>query len=327
MSDMRVIGIDFTSRPTQRKPLTCLHAMLKGRVLHIEAGALERWSTFTQFEAALQRPGPWIAGIDFPFGQSRTFIENAGWPRDWAGYVAYVGSVSRESFRDELQRYSMDRPYGDKLHQRTTDVGTSAISPQKLNFTPVGYMFFEGARRLLRSEVTIPALQSGDPLRIVVEAYPGVLARHLIGRSSYKTDNKNQKFPEHRDWRRTMLDRILTGGLEPLYGLRVHASKHLDDLLNDPSGDEIDSLLCAIQAAWAWTMKDRNYGAPAGADARLEGWIADPIANPPDREREARVGSLFGAHRGSVLVREGVDLTVPVFDELTEAETGRELEH
>src|ERR1700733_9726108 len=128
---MKVIGIDFTSRPNRRKPLTCLEGALEGRVLHIAPGALERWSTFEQFEGALQKPGPWIAGIDFPFGQSRTFVENAGWPRDWAGYVAYVGTLTRESFRDELQRYCADRPYGDKLHRRATDARTSAISPQK----------------------------------------------------------------------------------------------------------------------------------------------------------------------------------------------------
>ena len=29
-------------------------------------------------------------------------------------------------------------------------------------------------------------------------------------------------------------------------------------------------------------------------------------------ERDARVGSLFGAHKGSVIVREGVDLTIPI---------------
>ena len=45
------------------------------------------------------------------------------------------------------------------------------------------------------------------------------------------------------------------------------------------------------------------------------------------RDQDARVGSLFGLHPGSVTVREGVDLTEPVFDELTDAETGRELEH
>jgi hypothetical protein len=43
-------------------------------------------------------------------------------------------------------------------------------------------------------------------------------------------------------------------------------------------------------------------------------------------EEDARAGSLFGVHRGSVRVREGIDLTQPVFDGAPDAETGRELE-
>jgi hypothetical protein len=39
----------------------------------------------------------------------------------------------------------------------------------------------------------------------------------------------------------------------------------------------------------------------------------------------ARAQSLFGAHGGSVRVRRGVDLTQPVLDERTDAETGREI--
>jgi len=38
-------------------------------------------------------------------------------------------------------------------------------------------------------------------------------------------------------------------------------------------------------------------------------------------EQEARGGSLFGAHPGSVRVREGIDLTQPMIDE-SESETG-----
>jgi hypothetical protein len=44
-------------------------------------------------------------------------------------------------------------------------------------------------------------------------------------------------------------------------------------------------------------------------------------------EAHARAGSLFGAHRGSVPIRGGVDLTAPVPDVASDAETGRELEH
>jgi hypothetical protein len=43
-------------------------------------------------------------------------------------------------------------------------------------------------------------------------------------------------------------------------------------------------------------------------------------------EADIRAGSLFGAHRGSVRVREGVDLTQPLLDTVPDAETGRELE-
>jgi hypothetical protein len=43
-------------------------------------------------------------------------------------------------------------------------------------------------------------------------------------------------------------------------------------------------------------------------------------------EDDARTGSLFGAHRGSVRVREGVDLTAPALDVEPDAATGAEVE-
>ena len=43
-------------------------------------------------------------------------------------------------------------------------------------------------------------------------------------------------------------------------------------------------------------------------------------------EQDARVGSLFGVHRGSVRVREGIDLVAPALDVEPDAETGREID-
>jgi len=43
-------------------------------------------------------------------------------------------------------------------------------------------------------------------------------------------------------------------------------------------------------------------------------------------EQDARAGSLFGAHRGSVQVRDGVDLITPALDVVPDAETGSEIE-
>ena len=42
-------------------------------------------------------------------------------------------------------------------------------------------------------------------------------------------------------------------------------------------------------------------------------------------EKNARAGSLFGAHRGSVRVREGMDVIAPALDVEPDAETGREI--
>jgi len=43
-------------------------------------------------------------------------------------------------------------------------------------------------------------------------------------------------------------------------------------------------------------------------------------------EQNARAGSLFGAHRGSVRIQDGVDIVAPALDVEPDAETGREVE-
>lgn len=284
---MKVIGIDFTSAPKPKKRITCMCCTFEGGVLH--ANEPEEWSDFAGFEAMLNKPGPWIAGIDLPFGQSRSFIENIGWPDQWAGYVAHAESLGREGFVNALTNYGIPRSKGDKEHKRKTDSEAGSISPQKLNFIPVGKMFFEGAPRLLKSGVTIPVLQSGDPQRIVVEAYPGVLARQLIGRISYKNDKSEKQTEAQLKARIEIMDKILAGELKKKFGFRVKAEKTLAE---DPTGDSLDALLCAMQAAWAWTQRENNYGAPTGTDP-LEGWIAHPgLGENSAMKQEYKLGQL-----------------------------------
>lgn len=267
---MNIYGIDFTSSPKRKKPITCLECVLDGN--RLKAGALTEWQNYEGFEEALRRPGAWIAGIDFPFGQARTFIETIGWPASWQGYIDHVRTLDRRGFRAELTAYAAARPYGNKEHRRRTDRAAGSISPQKLYFTPVGLMFFEGAPRLRDAGVTVPGLQQGDPDRIVVEAYPGVLARRIIGKRPYKQDTKSKQTKDQHEARKELLRTILDGGVIPDYGLHVQAPMSLAD---DPGGDHLDALLCAIQAAWAWTQRDNGYGLPDN-HAPLEGGIADP---------------------------------------------------
>ena len=103
---MKILGIDFTSRPGRGKPLICVECEFAGNQL--APHALRKWESFQGFEAALAQPGPWVAGIDFPFGQSGKFVRNIGWPASWADYVDHVASMSREQFR-QLQPESSTR--------------------------------------------------------------------------------------------------------------------------------------------------------------------------------------------------------------------------
>jgi len=271
---MNIYGIDFTSRPSRRKPITCIECSLQDDVLH--AGKLQKFTDFSAFENSLKVPGPWIAGIDFPFSQSRTFVENIGWPRTWTGVINHVARMDRKSFRKALDDYRATRQLGDKEHRRRTDIAAGAISPQKLYGTPVGLMFFEGAPRLKSTGVTIPGLQDGDPHRITVEAYPGLLARKFIGRRSYKQDTKAKQTHDQREARLALLSALTHDGAYEHYGVRIQAPRTLAD---DPGGDALDALLCAVQAAWAWTRREQQFGRPPGTDP-LEGWIADPALAP-----------------------------------------------
>ena len=250
------VGIDFTSAPSRRKPITCLSCTFDDCAL--SACAQDEWHDFSEFERALHHPGPWIAGIDFPFGQSRKFIETVGWPADWHGYVAHAQSLGRKGFRDALNTYRDERPSREKEHLRQTDKAVGSVSPQKLYGVPVGLMFFKGAPRLVAAGVTIPHLQDGDPERIVVEAYPGVLAREIIGRRSYKQDTKKKQNEDQLAARRDLLAALSRGVAHDHYGFKISAP---DALYDDPCGDHLNSLLCVIQAAWAWRNRNNRFGA------------------------------------------------------------------
>jgi hypothetical protein len=100
---MRVLGIDFTSAPRSKKPITCLHCDFIGGLLHAER--LEPLLTFEDFDATLQAPGQWIAGIDLPFGQAKRFIREIGWPPDWPDYVECACKLGRKGFCDLLNAF------------------------------------------------------------------------------------------------------------------------------------------------------------------------------------------------------------------------------
>ena len=148
----------------------------------------------------LAKPGPWIAGIDFPFGFPRQFVDDVDWPLAWQEYVLHAESLGKEQFEAVLKNYKRARPDGQKEPRRRTDELAGALSPLKLHFQPVAKMYFQGAPRLVASGVAVPGLQEGDCNRAVVEAYSGVLARSVT-KVAYKHDCPKEQTYEHHDAR------------------------------------------------------------------------------------------------------------------------------
>ena len=185
--------------------------------------------------------------------------------------------MSKQTFEQTIQNYQENRPPGDKLHLRATDTLAGAISPMMLHRVPVGKMFFQGATRLFKSEMSIlPCRPTGDG-RIVVEGYPALVARKLIGKCSYKSDERGKQTIDRAMARREIVDGLCSGKLVKEYGLAVLMTDEMAErLVEDAMGDELDAVLCAVQAGWAYLERENGYGVPVECDGG-EGWIVDPF--------------------------------------------------
>ena len=271
---MKIYGLDFTSAPSKRKPLIALGCTLGRRVLRVEDS--EKMTDFAGFEGWLEKPGPWVCGMDFPFGQPRSLVEALGWPASWEGYVGRVSDIPKQEFEDAIRADMAQRPKGSKWRYRLADKRSGSSSAMMLFRVPVGKMFFQGAPRLLASGVNVvPCRPNGDD-RVVVEAYPAVVARRFLERRSYKNDDRSKQTPDQASARRNLVAGLESSALRQEYGFTVEmAGSWKERFVREPGADALDSLLCAVQAAWAHTRQELDYGVPAECDP-LEGWILDP---------------------------------------------------
>lgn len=270
-----LLGCDFSSAPSRRKPITLAVGRLeRGRVL---LDRMECFDTLDVWADRLCEPGPWVGGFDLPFGLPRELVETLGWPTDWVACMAHCARLSREQIRTAFAAFCAARPAGRKFAHRATDGPAGSSPSMKWVNPPVAYMLHAGVPRLIAAGVSMPGLHPGDPGRVALEAYPGLLARSVLGSASYKSDEKARQTPERLMARRTLVH-ALEAAQAPLLqqaGLRLkltHAQR--DHLADDPSGDQLDAVLCLLQAAWALDRHGAGhprYGLPA-CDP-LEGWI------------------------------------------------------
>jgi hypothetical protein len=272
-----VAGIDFTSAPTKRKPITVARGSVHGASVRLDG--LDEHATFDGFAAWLRAPGPWVGAFDFPFGLPRELVEALGWPRDWLAAMRHYAALPRPVLRETFAAFCAARPAGAKFAHRACDGPAGSSPSMKWVNPPVAWMMHAGVPLLLDAGVHIPPLHAGDATRVALEGYPGWIARDLIGARSYKSDTRAKQTPERLIARKDLVDAAEQG--RSRLGLRLrltHAQR--DALVADASGDRLDAVLCLLAAAWAATRP--GWGLPAGVDP-LEGWI---VGVPLDAARE-----------------------------------------
>lgn len=270
-----LIGCDFSSSPSRRKPIVLALGRRDGA--RVQLLGLERIETLPALAQWLAQAQPWVGGFDLPFGLPRELVTTLSWPTDWRACMQHYRSLTREQIRLAFVGFCGARPVGGKFAHRATDGPAGSSPSMKWVNPPVAYMLHAGVPLLLDAGVYLPGLMppgTGDAQRVALESYPGLLAREVLQRRSYKSDDRAKQTPDRLIARKDLIHALEMG--QTRLGLRLklsHAQR--DALVQDASGDSLDAVLCLLQAAWAQQQHDQGdalYGLPPGLDT-LEGWI------------------------------------------------------
>jgi hypothetical protein len=270
-----VLGVDFTSAPSKKKPITVAvgrwRAVTRRPCYRLDD--MRELESLVAFEQFLDEDAEWLGGFDLPFGQPRLLIEHEGWPTAWPEFVRFYCQQPREQLRDTFRRWCAARPVGNKFAWRATDKPAGSSPAMRWANPPVAWMMHAGIGRMLDAGLAFPAHRHpgprGRPRRVALEAYPGFTARTVTTRS-YKSDDSNKHTANRRLHRARIVAALVTGTA----GLSIRlviGDGWRRRLVADGSGDLLDAVICALQAAHAAALP--RYGLPRRLDP-LEGWIA-----------------------------------------------------
>jgi len=277
MIDMKIVGVDFTSAPSNKKKISAAEGRLESEVLYISNR--RDFARREQFIGLLKEPGPWIAAIDFPFGLPARLVRESRWQDSWLGYISDCAAMGKQRFVEYMRNYRHPVT-GERRLYRQTDILACSCSPMQVDYTPVGRMFFVGVPILAESACTLVPFRTGHAdAGIVVEGYPKLVAMKAVQRNPYKSERTTTRRPAEARARQRILNWLSSDEIRKHYGFTVVlADPVANDCKSDARGDSLDAVLCAVQAAWAWTKRRDRYGVPylERNIEELEGWIIDP---------------------------------------------------
>ena len=178
---MLIRGLDFSlskSNPLVEGDLDRGSLRLE-RVQRLARGA-------APLEGLLRREGSWILGVDFPFGFPTAFLDEVDWGSSWEDYVRTASSLEKSEFVDQICRFREPKPELQKHPKRLADRLARSQSPLTTDYVPVARMFWAGARHLVEADCDVVPFRLAGKGRVVVEAYPALVARRLIGGNKYQ---------------------------------------------------------------------------------------------------------------------------------------------
>lgn len=230
-------GVDFTSAPSPRKPLTIAHGEEQRRAhaheLHIHR--LDAAPDYAPLRKLLHASYPLLLGLDAPLSLPRAFVRE---------HRPYTPGEDRKTFVARVAAFAASRPVGHKEPRRACDVAAGALSPVKRINPPLAAMYHTARQLLAQAPARVlpwDVAQAGTTA-VVLETYPGALARALLGnRTPYKGARADAEV------RRTLLER-----LSCTWAVRMEPSIHAA-CVEDPLGDVLDAVLCCVLVWRAWT--------------------------------------------------------------------------
>jgi len=309
---MIIYGIDFSSSPSPKasrakdaKWMYLASCKLEGNCLTVTSLTPlngKKADDYTELKTLLSLDGPWVAGIDVPFGMPIECVEYFQWilaedpEQNWTKYVERVRQMkTRKEFKKKIgdwrhptklkKQKSVDVPTDEKesvRKYRLIDRLIKSQSPMNCVRPAVGSMFFEACGLLSANAASIPPVRlMNEEDRQIVETYPRMVVDRLLEESKeYKEADGLE------DVREQIVKRLSDSGesslIQQWYGLTVAMDENTaNECVADKAGDKIDSVLCAVQAAWA-SRQDR-FGIPQfnssvlNGIVALEGWVPDPF--------------------------------------------------
>ncbi|NCZ58821.1 MAG: DUF429 domain-containing protein [Betaproteobacteria bacterium] len=179
---MAIVGVDFTSAPSARKPIVVARAWLEREVSQATCAdstdpwiltikSIDRYHDWGSYESFLATPAKnddqfsqsaWLmGGFDFPFGLPKALLKAWQWDRlDYRQIAERFSEHDRHYWVNRLKAFCDARAVGDKFAHRACDYPAGSSPSMKWVNPPVVFMYREGFKRLIKAQWLLPGFES-----------------------------------------------------------------------------------------------------------------------------------------------------------------------